>query len=231
MTAAMPYAAPLTAFALPERPRGGDDDDGLALAIAAGDAAALDQLYRRYRPIAFAAAYALLQEPHAAEDVVHDAFLKVWRAAASFQPERGSLRAWLMTIVRNAAIDHLRTRRVVTRPDLTFDRDEVQADSDPDVASTVEAATDARRLHAALSTLPPAQRHAVELAFFAGLTHGEIAVQTGLPLGTVKGRVRLGLRRLRDHLQDLEPASSAPIAGSRVTSSNTVSQFGVTAQA
>jgi RNA polymerase sigma-70 factor, ECF subfamily len=231
MTAAMPFPAPLAVFALPDRPRGGDDDDGLALAIAAGDAAALDQLYRRYRPIAFAAAYSLLQEPHAAEDVVHDAFLKVWRAAASFQPERGSLRAWLLTIVRNAAIDHLRTRRVVTRPDLTFERDDVQPGNDPDVASAVEAASDARRLHAALRTLPPAQRHAVELAFFAGLTHGEIAVQTGLPLGTVKGRVRLGLRRLRDHLQDLDHASSAPIASGRVASATIVGQARAAIQA
>jgi RNA polymerase sigma-70 factor (ECF subfamily) len=216
MTAAMPYAAPLNAYSRPDRLRVADDDAGLVLAIAAGDAAALDLLYRRYRPLAFAAAYALLRDPHAAEDAVHDAFLKVWRAAASFQPSRGSLRAWLLTIVRNAAIDHLRTRRVVTRPDLTFDGDEMQAGSDPDVASAVEAATDARRLHAALNTLPPAQRHAVELAFFAGLTHGEIAVQTGLPLGTVKGRVRLGLRHLRDHLQDLDLASfTTPVRAPR----------------
>jgi RNA polymerase sigma-70 factor (ECF subfamily) len=206
-----------------------DDEAGLVLAIAAGDAAALDLLYRRYRPLAFAAAYALLQDPHAAEDAVHDAFLKAWRAAASFQPARGSLRAWLLTIVRNAAIDHLRTRRVVTRPDLTFEREEAQAGSDPDVASTVEAATDATRLHAALRTLPPAQRHAVELAFFAGLTHGEIARQTGLPLGTVKGRVRLGLRRLRDHLQDLDQAGAALSADSRTTRGSIVSHDGLAA--
>ncbi len=88
-----------------------------------------------------------------------------------------------------------------------LEREDVQAGNDPDVASTVEAASEASRLYDALRTLPPAQRHAVELAFFAGLTHGEIAVQTGLPLGTVKGRVRLGLRRLRDHLQDLDLAN------------------------
>ena len=222
---ALPYPVPMNTFAIPDRSRIADDDAGLVLAIAAGDAAALDLLYRRYRPLAFAAAYALLQDPHAAEDAVHDAFLKVWRAAASFQPARGSLRAWLLTIVRNAAIDQLRTRRVVTRPDLTLDREDVQAGSDPDVASTVEAASEASRLHDALRTLPPAQRHAVELAFFAGLTHGEIAVQTGLPLGTVKGRVRLGLRRLRDHLHDLD------LANLTTTSANAVSQTGVTAQA
>jgi RNA polymerase sigma-70 factor, ECF subfamily len=230
MSMALPLSAPLNAFALPDRPRGMDDDAGLVLAIAAGDAAALDQLYRRYRPLAFAA-YALLHDPHAAEDAVHDAFLKVWRAAASFQPARGSLRAWLLTIVRNAAIDHLRTRRVVTRPDLTLERDDAQAGSDSDVASTVEAVTDARRLHAALSTLPPAQRHAVELAFFAGMTHGEIALETGLPLGTVKGRVRLGLRRLRDHLQDLDQASPVRLADKPATRSSTLSHIGATAHA
>src|SRR5262245_21793560 len=100
MTAAMPYRVPVPAHALPDGPRRGEDDTTLALAIAAGDAAAFDQLYLLYRPLAFAAAYALLQEPQAAEDAVHDAFLKVWRAAASFQPGRGSLRAWLLTIVR-----------------------------------------------------------------------------------------------------------------------------------
>jgi RNA polymerase sigma-70 factor (ECF subfamily) len=221
---ALPYAAPLNTFAIPDRSRIAGDDTSLVLAIAAGDAGALDLLYRRYRPLAFAAAYALLQDPHAAEDAVHDAFLKVWRAAASFQPARGSLRAWLLTIVRNAAIDQLRTRRVVTRSDLTLDREDAQAGSDPDVASTVEATTDANRLHAALRTLPPAQRHAVELAFFAGLTHGEIALQTGLPLGTVKGRVRLGLRRLRDHLQDLD------LTNLTTTTANAVSRT-VTAQA
>jgi RNA polymerase sigma-70 factor, ECF subfamily len=212
MTAAMPYLVPVSSVVLPDGPRDSDGDTALVLAIAAGDVTALDRLYLLYRPLAFAAAYALLREPQAAEDAVHDAFLKVWRAAASFQPARGSLRAWLLTIVRNVAIDHLRTRRLAPHHQATLDRDDLHTGSDLDVASTVEAATEARRLHAALLTLPPAQRHAVELTFFGGLTHGEIASKTGLPLGTVKGRVRLGLRRLRHHLHDLSPAHPVPLA-------------------
>jgi RNA polymerase sigma-70 factor (ECF subfamily) len=191
------------------------EDAALAAAIAAGDALALDQLYLRYRPAAFATAVSLLRDPFAAEDVVHDAFLRVWRAADSFRPERGSLRAWLMTIVRNAAIDYLRSRRVAPQLEYASERLEIHDAGEDDVHTAVAAAADARRLRSAVRTLPPAQRDAIELAFFRGLTHGEIAARTGLPLGTVKGRLRLGLRRLRQDLPDLAPlyAAAAPLPG------------------
>ena len=183
------------------------DDGALVSALAAGDIAALDQLYRRYRPLAFATAQALLRDPAAAEDAVHDAFLRVWRAASSFHPARGSLRAWLLTIVRNAALDALRARQLAHRPQTALALLELHASSQDDVATVVAATADESRLRAALTTLPAVQRDAVELAFFAGLTHGEIAERTGVPLGTVKGRVRLGLRRLRDGLGDLAPSA------------------------
>jgi RNA polymerase sigma-70 factor (ECF subfamily) len=179
----------------------------LVAAIAAGDATALDQLYRRYRSLAFAAAISLVREPHMAEDAVQDAFLSVWRAAASFQPSRGSLRAWLLTIVRNAATDHLRTRRLAP-PHEASSSPGREPHAEEDVFATVAADADARRLRTALQSLPPSQRHALELSFFGGLSHGEIAARTGVPLGTVKGRVRLGLRRLRQDLCDLAPALS-----------------------
>jgi RNA polymerase sigma-70 factor (ECF subfamily) len=188
------------------------DDAALVAAIAAGDAAALDRLYVRYRRVAFVAAYTVLQEPNATEDVIHDAFLNLWRAANSFRPSRGSLRGWLLTIVRNAAIDHLRARQRAA-PAATLDHHEEYTPAhgvQDDLATTVAAAADARRLHSALSALPPLQRQAVELAYFGGLSHGEIAAHTGTPLGTVKGRVRLGLRRLRDDLHDLAPATPIP---------------------
>jgi RNA polymerase sigma-70 factor (ECF subfamily) len=198
------------------QPVGHNDEDhehaALLTAIAAGDAKALDELYRHYRPVAFAAAYAILRDPHAAEDTVHDAFLSVWRGAASFQPARGSLRGWLLTIVRNGAIDHLRARRLTPRPHLTPELEPRHVPIEDDVATTVAAAADANRLHAALRALPLAQQNALELAFFAGLTHGEIAARTGLPLGTMKGRVRLGLRRLRHELRDLAPATPLALA-------------------
>jgi RNA polymerase sigma-70 factor (ECF subfamily) len=187
------------------------DDAALVAAIAAGDAGALDLLYCRYRSLAYAAAIALLREPSAAEDALHDAFLGVWRGAKSFQPARGSCRAWLLTIVRHAAIDQLRVRRVASQPpDSLRDWIDAARDDATDVFAAVAGAADAGRLRAALRGLPPAQRDAVELAFFAGLTHGEIAARTGVPLGTVKGRVRLGLRRLRQDLRDLAPALPQP---------------------
>lgn len=204
--AANDNSASRSTFAV-RREWGDREDAALVTAIAAGDAMALDQLYLRYRPLAFATAISLLRDPSTAEDVVHDAFLSVWRAAGSFQPARGPLRAWLMTIVRNAAIDHLRSRRIAPQLQKAIERREIQAHYEEDIHATVVAAADARRLRAAVKTLPPAQRDAIEMAFFSGLTHGEIAARTGLPLGTVKGRLRLGMRRLRQALPDLAPVA------------------------
>jgi RNA polymerase sigma-70 factor (ECF subfamily) len=178
------------------------DDSALAASIAAGDAAAFDELYRRYRPLAAAVALGLLHEPAAAEDAVHDAFLRFWRAARSFQPARGQLRSWLLTIVRNAAIDELRARQLARRPEVTRAQLDIHAHSGDDVVAGALARAEAERLHLALRSLPAAQRQALELAYFGGLTHSEIAARTGMPLGTVKGRVRLGLRRLRHDLGD-----------------------------
>jgi RNA polymerase sigma-70 factor (ECF subfamily) len=189
------------------------DDRALLAAVAAGDIAALDLLYRHFRPLAFAVACKLVRDRVVAEDIVHDAFLSVWRAASSYQPGRGSPRAWLVTIVRNAAIDALRTRELARQPRTTFEHLQAHAPLDEDISWTVATAAEARRLGAALIALPPEQRSAIELAFFAGLTHDQIAELTGVPLGTVKGRVRLGLRRLRHALQDLAPLNE----GDRVT--------------
>ncbi|MGH2617034.1 MAG: RNA polymerase sigma factor [Thermomicrobiales bacterium] len=191
---------------------GTPDDNALMAAIAAGDAAALDQLYLRYRSTALAAAHTLLREPCAAEDATHEAFLRVWQAAATFRADRGSHRAWLLTIVRNVAMDILRARQVALRLQPARALAENHGEGDEDIPTRVAAAADARRLRAALKTLPPAQRHAVELAFFAGLTHGEIAARTGIPLGTVKGRVRLGLLHLRHDLRDLAPPARRQMA-------------------
>jgi len=190
-----------------DRPCGADsstathqlEDTAIAAMMASGDAAALHLLYLHYRAAAFAAAYTLLRDACAAEDVVQDAFLRAWRSAASYHPERGSLRSWLLTIVRNTAIDQLRARGIAQRYQPRLVHEAVDAEGEDDVAATVAGAADARRL----------QRHALELAFFGGLTHGEIAAHTGAPLGTVKGRVRLGLRRLRQELADLAPAMPA----------------------
>jgi RNA polymerase sigma-70 factor, ECF subfamily len=189
----------------------GPADTDLIAAIARGEADALGTLYCRHRASSFATAYTLLRDPAAAEDVVHDAFLNLWRAAGSYQARRGSPRPWLMTIVRNAALDQLRSRELANRSHhrLIHGSDASPAD---DPATAASDAADARRLRAALMALPAAQRDVVELAFFAGLTHGEISDRTGTPLGTVKGRLRLALRRLRGDLRDLAPA--LPVTGS-----------------
>ena len=183
-------------------------DLALIAAVAAGDVSALDALYARYRSPAFACAYSLLRERNAAEDALHDAFLNVWRGAAAFQPARGSLRGWLLTIVRNAAIDHLRGRRQASYFAFTPEEPLQPGPAADDPAAEVAGALEAQRLRGAVAGLPASQRHAVELAFFAGLTHGEIAARTGVPLGTVKGRVRLGLRRLRHDLRELAPETT-----------------------
>jgi RNA polymerase sigma-70 factor (ECF subfamily) len=188
------------------------DDAALAAAIAGGEAEALEQLYRRYRAIAFATAYALLQDAAAAEDVTQDAFLRAWRGASIFQANRGSLRSWLLAIVRHRAVDALRARQIDARaqPRLMRIADAPSHDDPPELFA---AMSDAARLRLALDHLPCEQRDVIELAFLSGLTHGEIAARIGAPLGTVKGRVRLGLRRLRRELADLrEDRLPAPAA-------------------
>ncbi len=181
------------------------DDRDLIAAIAQENVSALDDLYRRHRQAAFAAAFTLLRDHGAAEDAVHDAFLKIWRAAASFDASRGAPRCWLLAIVRNAALDQLRGHQTARRHEPAIFRSLSAPSGSDDISSSVATAMEAERLRAALDALPAEQRHALELAFFAGLTHGEIARRTGAPLGTVKGRVRLGLRRLRHDLRDLDP--------------------------
>ena len=224
--ATLPRTEPL---ASPSAPCAGDhapgsvglgrlDDDTLMAAVAAGNAAALDQLYVRYRPVAFAAAYAIVQDRFVAEDVVHDAWLRVWGAARSFRPERGAPRPWLLTIVRNTAIDTHRVRQAARRHHDALVRHATGSLPAEDFATTVAITDDARQLRDALAALPPAQRQAVELAFLDELTHGEIAARTGVPLGTIKGRIRLGLRRLRRGLVRPPAAPSAPRVRGRFSS-------------
>jgi RNA polymerase sigma-70 factor (ECF subfamily) len=198
---------------------GSRDDATLIAAVGTGDAAALDQLFLRYRRDAFGVAFALLRDPHAAEDAVHDTFLSVWRAARTFRPERGQAKPWLLAITRNVAIDLLRVSQLAQRRQPALIHAETLARDQDDVAALAAMASEARRLHAALDRLPLSQRRAVELAYFAELSHRQIAEQTRTPLGTVKGRIRLGLQRLRRDLG--ESASPAPrLTSPGCTSSN-----------
>lgn len=170
-------------------------DEQLMTAVARGDHPALLALYDRYGRLAYGLAYRILGEAGAAEEAVQDAYLRVWRRAATFDPSRGGVRSWLMTIVHHCAIDLLR-RRAGGPPVVAGLDDVAERQAVPDAWSDVVGRLDRERVRAAVATLPIEQRRAIELAFFDGLTHREIAERDGLPLGTVKGRMRLGLRRL-----------------------------------
>ena len=157
-------------------------------------------LYDRYAGLAYGVAMRILGDGARAEDAIQDAFMNVWSRAASFDPERGSLRAWLLTSVRNRCIDYLRGRGARERREEELDTnvDYAQAPSDPwrEVALSLERTA----VRDAVSSLPAEQRQVVEMAYFGGYTHTEIADMTRVPLGTVKGRMRLALEKMSSYL-------------------------------
>jgi RNA polymerase sigma-70 factor, ECF subfamily len=173
-------------------------DDTLIAALAGRDLTALAALYDRYGRIAYALAYRILGEPEAAEDVVHDGFISAWRGAGSYRPERGNVRGWLLSIVHHRAVDVLR-RKTTFRP-APLEAAE-QRPADDDTAEEAARNVEHQSVRAALEALPPAQRRTIELAYFGGYTHVELAELMGVPLGTVKGRMRIGLQKLRRALE------------------------------
>ena len=182
-----------------------DDADRAVLArIANGELHALDELYERYKTMAYSIAYRITNDAAAAEDVVQEAFLGAWRNAARYVEGRGSVKTWLLSIVHHRAIDAVRRRRPVA--DLP-EREDVPPPALrlPDVWGEVSANLDAEAVRAALAALSDAQREAIELAYFGGLTQQEIAERTGTPLGTVKSRMRLGLLAMRRALIEASP--------------------------
>jgi RNA polymerase sigma-70 factor (ECF subfamily) len=179
-------------------------DELLMAAVAAGDAQALELLYNRYSRVAFGLALRILSSAEHAEDVVQEAFWRVWNRAATFQSGSGQFAPWLFGIVRNLCIDELRRRQ--SRPSqLASATDEQLLLAIPDTQPAIEALTweaERRRLiTSALDELPPDQRQVIELAFFGGLSQREIADKLNNPLGTVKTRVRLALQKLKGALQ------------------------------
>ena len=179
-------------------------DNELITAVAGGDHPALLALYDRHGRVAYGLAYRILGDAGAAEEAVQDAYLRVWRRASTFDASRGGVRPWLLTIAHHCAIDLLRRR--AGAPPVVAGLDEIaERRSVPDAWSEVSGRIESERVRTAAGTLPGEQRRAIELAFFEGLTHREIAERDGLPLGTVKGRMRLGLKRLSSLLA--EPAS------------------------
>jgi len=178
------------------------DDRALLEQIAGGDTVALGFLYDRYGSTAFGLAMRVLHDPGVAEEVVQDAFLNAWRRAGSYRPDRGEPRTWLLSIVHHRAIDRVRGA--------SGRRSELDLADAPELADRADvwreawAGIERETILRALAGLPEEQREAIELAFFGGLTHAEVAERLGEPLGTVKGRIRLGLTKLRTVLQGQE---------------------------
>jgi len=172
------------------------DKSALLTAIAARDQAAFAELYDRYSTPAFRLAYQLLGERGAAEDVVQEVFLTIWRRAAGFDAARGNVQAWLLTSVRHAVISRLRGKQGRARFDVSIDALAGFANTD-DPQATAEANERSTLVRHGLGTLPAAQREVIELAYFAELTCEEIAARTAVALGTAKGRLRLARGRLR----------------------------------
>jgi RNA polymerase sigma-70 factor, ECF subfamily len=173
-------------------------DEDLMSLTGTSDAGAFAGLYDRHSRASYSLAYRMMGDRQAAEDLVQEAFLSVWRSARSYRAERGSVRTWILSIVHNRGIDQLRTiasrRRV---------HDKVEATTS--VAQPSEAFAETWRnsqheqVREALRILPPEQLKVLELAYYAGYTHVEIADLLDLPLGTVKGRMRLGLQKIREY--------------------------------
>ena len=183
-------------------------DARLADRIRSGDAEALGELYDRYASNALATALRVVGGRDEAEDVVHDAFVAVWRKIDRFDAERGSLRGWLMTVVRNRAIDRVRARRTTVDVDDADERSLLRTGPNPTWEDAL-GRLNADVLRAALADLPAEQRRALELAYFEGYTYREVAELTGVPPGTANGRLRLALSKLRDSLSG---TAAAPLS-------------------
>ncbi|MBA2701843.1 MAG: sigma-70 family RNA polymerase sigma factor [Chloroflexi bacterium] len=173
-----------------------DADQVVLIRIAGGELNALDELYERYKTMAYSIAYRITNDATLAEDVVQDAFLGAWRNAERYVEGRGSVKTWLLSIVHHRAIDAVRRRRPTSE---LPEREDIPpaALRLPDVWAEVAANLDAAEVRGALDVLSTVQREAIELAYFGGLTQQEIADQTSTPLGTVKSRMRLGLLAMR----------------------------------
>jgi RNA polymerase sigma-70 factor, ECF subfamily len=173
-------------------------DEDLMTLVERKDADAFAVLYDRHGGAAYSLAFRIVGDRAVAEDVTQEAFLSVWRSGARFDAARGSVRSWTLGIVRNRAIDALR-RASTSAPKLDLDDDAVlegQASGELTDSEAIRRET-ARRVRGALRELPDEQSEVIGLAYFGGFTHSEIADMLGMPLGTVKGRMRLGLEKIR----------------------------------
>jgi RNA polymerase sigma-70 factor, ECF subfamily len=173
-------------------------DEDLISLVGQGDAEAFTTLYERHSHAAFSLAYRMMGERQASEDLAQDAFLKLWRSATSYRPERGSVRTWILSIVHNRGIDQIRSQASRRRR-----QEEIEASAPRSQPSEAFAETwrnsQREQVREALGTLPPEQLKILELAYFSGYTHLQISELVDVPLGTIKGRMRLGLKKMRDY--------------------------------
>jgi len=177
-------------------------DEEVMARFQEGDARAFEVIFDRHAAAAFSLAYRICGRRAIAEDVVQESFVSLWRSGARYDPTRGSVRSWILGTVHNRAIDSFRKERLTSNRNVG---DEGLAERMPAAQRTeaeIERRDDARQVRAALATLPEDQRRVIELAYFGGFSHTQIAGLLGLPEGTVKGRMRLGLTKMRLALAD-----------------------------
>jgi RNA polymerase sigma-70 factor (ECF subfamily) len=170
---------------------GAGDDTRLVARIRAGDQLALSELYDRYSSVVYGVALRILQDTGAAEDLLQDVFLQLWRKPDAFDSSRGSLGGWLAVIARHRSIDRLRQRKPES------DIEDCVIASGTDLRDETERSLVIEKVRGVMGEMSPDQRQAMEMAYFEGLTHTEIAEKTGQPLGTIKTRIRTGLQMLR----------------------------------
>jgi RNA polymerase sigma-70 factor (ECF subfamily) len=161
----------------------------------------IEMLYDRYSGLAYTLAFRVLNDAGAAEDVVQDAFLSIWRRASTYRSDRGSLRTWVCSIVHHRALDRLRGRAGRARQDVALEHAPIEATSVTDTWDRVAAELERDEVRTAMANLSMEQRETIELAYFGGYSQTEISDLMRVPLGTVKGRTRLALRKLRGVLE------------------------------
>lgn len=166
--------------------------------IIAGDDTALTEIYDQYASFVYGLALRVIGDPRAAEDVSQDVFVCIWQRPEAFDPQRGSLRTWFGTLTHRRAVDYVRREEARRH---RAEREVSRAVTTPDVEEMATALVTAERVRAALDVLPPEQRRAIQLAYFDGKTYRQVAEVLGIPEGTAKSRLRLGLRRVAAALE------------------------------
>jgi RNA polymerase sigma-70 factor, ECF subfamily len=178
-----------------------DPDDRMLDLLARAEPEGVEMLYDRYAGLAYTLAFRVLNDAGTAEDVVQEAFLSIWRRASTYRSDRGSLRTWVCSIVHHRALDRLRGRSGRARGDVALDHASGEATSVSDTWDRVAVELERQEVRAALVDLTVEQRETIELAYFGGYSQTEISDLMKVPLGTVKGRTRLALRKLRGILE------------------------------